>query len=166
MKMKKAITLLIPALLLSGAAASVAEDDKEYKKRCGAEATVCIREMASKMKQKGWIGIEWGGSDSRPTISHVVQGSPAAKAGVLVGDVVMAFEGVSTDEEDEVVWAAMKRSLLPGKIITLAIVRDGAPRDLEVELIAVPDHIVAQWVGKHVLEHHAAAADAEVSESP
>ncbi len=164
--MKKAIALMIPALALSVAAVSVAGDGKEQKKKCSAEATVCIREMAKGLKQRGWIGIEWDDSDKRPEISHVVQGSPAQKAGVRVGDIVMAFEGIPTDEEDEVVWAAMKRSLVPGKIITLAIVRNGAARDLEVELIAVPDHIVAQWVGKHVLDYHSAPADGEATESP
>ncbi len=163
--MKKAIALLIPALALTVATVAAAGDDKEHKKKCGAEATVCIRGMAESLKQRGWIGIEWDSADPRPRISHVVQGSPAAKAGVQVGDVVMAFDGISTDEEDKVVWAAMKRSLVPGKVITLAVVRDGTAHDLQVELIAVPDHIVAQWVGKHMLDHHA-AADGEPAASP
>lgn len=166
MTMKKTLALLIPALALSLVTPAAAEDAGKQKKKCGAEATECIREMASKLKQRGWIGIEWNDTDGRPQISLVVAGSPAAKAGVKLGDVVTAFAGVSTDEDEEVVWAAMKRSLVPGKIITLAIIRDGAPRDLEVELIAVPDHIIAQWVGKHVLEHHAESRGDEISKNP
>ncbi len=164
--MKKAIALLIPVLALSVGSASAGEDAKKHKKRCGAEASACIHEMAEGLKKKGWIGIEWEERDGRPHISHIVQGSPAAAAGVQLGDVVMAFNGLSTNEDDEVVWLEMKRSLVPGKVIILSILRDGAERDLEVTLIAVPDHIVAQWVGKHVLEHHAAAPDGEVAESP
>ncbi|MFQ5350537.1 MAG: PDZ domain-containing protein [Thermoanaerobaculia bacterium] len=150
--MKKTIALMIPVLAL-GTAATVSAADKEHKQKCGAEATFCIREMATQLRKRGWIGIEWNETDGRPEISHVVQGSPAAAAGVEVGDIVMSFEGVSTDEEDEVVWAAMKRSLVPGKVITLAVVRDGTARELQVELVAVPDHVVAQWVGKHMIEH-------------
>ena len=164
--MKKALALLIPALALSVGTVSATEDAKEHKKRCEAEASVCIRGMADSMKKRGWIGIEWQDREGRPEISHVVKGSPAAAAGVKLGDIVTAFNGVSTDEEDEVVWREMKRSLVPGRIVTLSIVRDGAARDLEVELVAVPDQIVAQWVGKHVVEHHAAAAEAEAGESP
>jgi serine protease Do len=166
MTMKKAIALLIPSLALGLTALAAAEDAKKPKKKCGAEATVCIREMAKGLKQRGWIGIEWQETEGRPEISLVVQSSPAAKAGVEVGDIVMAFNGVSTDEDDELMWAEMKRSLVPGKVITLAVVRNQAARDLQVELIAVPDHIVAQWVGKHVLESHAASPDAGASASP
>ena len=166
--MKRAITLLIPVLALTSGHAMAGDSDEheKQKKKCGAEATICIREMAEGLKKRGWIGIEWGDKDPRPTISHVVAGSPAAKAGVRVGDIVMAFEGISTDEDDEVIWAAMKRSLVPRKVITLAIVRDGNPLELPVELVAVPEHIIAQWVGKHVLDNHAAAPEAEAPTSP
>jgi C-terminal processing protease CtpA/Prc len=155
MTMKKTLALLIPALALGLAPASVAEEAKEPKKRCKAEASSCIRQMAEGMKKRGWIGIEWQRNEDRPTISHVVKGSPAAAAVVEVGDVVMAFNRISTAEEDEVVWAEMKSSLVPGKIVTLSVLREGKALDLDVELVAVPDHILAQWVGKHVLEHHA-----------
>ena len=162
--MKTATALLIPVLALGAVAPAAAGD--EPKKKCGAEAEVCIREMSKNLKQRGWIGIEWNDTDKRPKITHVVEGSPAEKAGVRIDDVVMAFEGVSTDAEEEVVWAAMKRSLVPGKAITLDVVRDGSPLALKVELVAVPDHIVAQWVGMHVLEHHAAPPSGGATESP
>jgi S1-C subfamily serine protease len=164
--MKKAIALLIPALTFGVATLATARDAEKQKKKCSAEATVCIRDMTDALRQRGWIGIEWGDKAARPVISHVVAGSPAAKAGVELGDIVMAFDGISTDEEEEVVWAAMKRSLVPGKIITLAVVRDGAALDLEVELVAVPEHVIAQWIGKHVIDHHAAAPDAAPAPSP
>ena len=165
--MKRAITLLIPALVLT-AGFSAADDAKEQKKdkKCSNEAMTCIRDMAAGLKKRGWIGIEWNYDSGRPTITHVVDGSPAAAAGVRLGDVVMTFGGVATDEEDEVVWAAMKSSLVPGKTVTLGIVRDGSPLELAIELVAVPDHIIAQWVGKHVLQHHVAAADTDAPASP
>lgn len=164
--MKRAIALLIPVVALAAGPPAAGDDAKVQKKKCPAEATQCIREMAESLKQRGWIGIEWDDSDPRPVISHVVIGSPAERGGVRIGDVVMAFDGVSTDQKEEVVWAAMKRSLVPGKKITLSVVRQGDPKDLEIELIAVPDHIIAQWVGKHVLENHAAPAQEKVARTP
>lgn len=164
--MKKSIALLIPILALAANPATAGDDHKKHAEKCAAEASVCIREMAANLKKRGWIGIEWEKADPRPVISHVVAGSPADQGGVRVGDTVMAFDGVSTDEKEEVIWAAMKRSLVPGKVLRLAVVRDGKPLDLEVELVAVPDHIVAQWVGMHVLEHHAAPPGTEVAQSP
>jgi S1-C subfamily serine protease len=166
-KMKRAIALLIPALMLAVAPATAGDDGTEKKKKkCAAEVTECIRQMASELKKRGWIGIEWQDTEGRPRITHVVAGSPAATAGVQVGDVVTAFNGVPGDSKDEVLWAEMKRSLVPGKVATLAVTRDGKAMELRVELIAVPDHILAQWVGKHVLERHVAPADDEAPARP
>ena len=159
--MKKAIALSLTSLLLAAAAAADGE-----KKKCAAEATVCVREMSEGLKQRGWIGIEWDDRNEPPRITHVVRSSPAEKAGIQVGDVVKAFAGVSVGEEEEVLWAAMKRSLVPGKVMTIDVVRDGAAKAIDVELIAVPDHIIAQWVGKHVLEHHKASPEDQVANRP
>ena len=163
---KAAIALLIPLLALAAVGASAGDEDVKKHKKCAAEASSCIRDMAAGLKKRGWIGIEWDEDGPRPVISHVVAESPAAKAGLRVGDVVMAFEGISTDQDKEAIWAAMKKALLPGRTIRVDVVRDGAPRTLEVELVAVPDHIIAQWVGMHVLQHHAAPSDAAVGQSP
>ena len=162
--MKKTIALSLTALLLGTAAAATAADGE--KKKCAVEATVCVREMAEGLKQRGWIGIEWDDQSEPPRITHVVRSSPAEKAGIRVGDVVKAFGGVSVSEEDEVLWAAMKRSLVPGKVMTVDVERDGTAKAIDVELIPVPDHIIAQWVGKHVLEHHKAAPEDQVAAKP
>ena len=164
--MNKATALLIPLLALAAVDASAGDEDAKEHKKCAAEASSCIRDMAAGLKKRGWIGIEWDEEGPRPVISHVVVDSPAARAGLRVGDVVMAFEGTSTDEDKELIWAAMKKILLPGRTIRVDIVRDGTPRSLEVELVAVPDHIIAQWVGMHVLQHHAAPPDAAAAQSP
>ena len=155
--MKRALALLIPVLALAATAAPAGEE--EHDKRCAADAETCVRDMAAGLKQRGWIGIEWEEVDGRPQISHVVTGSPAEKAGIQIGDLVLRFNGLSTAEDDEAVWAEMKRSLVPGRVVTLSIQRAGAPLEIPVELVAVPDHIIAQWVGQHVIRHHAAAAE-------
>ena len=162
--MKRTIALSATTLLLCAVAAATAGADE--KKKCAAEATVCVREMAESLKQRGWIGIEWDDQSEPPRITHVVRSSPAERAGLQVGDVVKAFGGVSVSEEDKVLWAAMKRSLVPGKVMTVDVVREGAAKAIDVELIAVPDHIVAQWVGKHVLEHHRAAPEDRTATRP
>lgn len=161
--MSKAITVLITALALIAGAASAGD---EGHKNCPQEATVCIGEMVAALRQRGWIGIEWDLHGGKPGISHVVTGSPAAAADVRVGDVVAAFNGISTSQPEETIWAEMKRALVPGKTITLSLLRDGAARDVEVELVAVPEHIIAQWVGRHVMEHHAALPDNHAPPGP
>ncbi len=110
--------------------------------------------MAESLRERGWIGIEWHNEAGRPTITLVVQESPASRAGVAVGDVVMTFNGVDTAQGEETVYQEIKRSLIPGNTITLTVARAGERLELPVELVPVPEHVLAQWVGKHVLEFH------------
>lgn len=161
--MKKTITVLITTLALAAGAASAGDDGHE---KCIAEAPACIRDMVATLRQRGWIGIEWDRHDGRPRITHVVGGSPAETAGVRVGDVVTAFNDISTTDPEEVMGAEMKRALVPDKVITLSVRRGGAARRIEVTLVAVPEGIIAQWVGKHVMEHHAAPPEGEASSNP
>lgn len=161
--MNKPLTILITSFVLTAGAASAGADKDA---RCTQEASACIGQMVDNLRQRGWIGIEWDLHEGRPEISHVVAGSPAEQADVRVGDVVTAFNSISTSEAEEVIWAEMKRALVPGKAITLSVLRGGAARQIEVTLVAVPEHIIAQWVGRHVMEHHAALPEGEASSSP
>lgn len=161
--MKKAIFLLIPALALAVTPVSAGHEDG----KCTEEATVCITKMVEGMRSRGWVGIEWDEADGRPRITLVVDGSPAAAAGVRVGDLVTAVNGVPAGKERESFYAELKRSLVPGRTIALSVLRDGTPVELAVTLIPVPEQILAQWVGKHVIEHHVEpGAGAEAAASP
>ncbi|MCH7666932.1 MAG: PDZ domain-containing protein [Acidobacteria bacterium] len=131
------------------------------KKTCGAEASVCVRGMVDKLSQKGWIGIEWNDENEIPVLTQVVGGSPAEAAGLRKGDKLLAFNGVSTSAGEEAVWAEVKKSMLPGRTITLTIERAGAEKDVDVLLAALPRHVMAQWIGNHMIDHHLAENDKE-----
>lgn len=151
---------LLPALcLLTAAAPALAgtESDAPQKKACPASAEVCVREMASKLRDRGWVGIEMAQVDDegRPVVTGVVAGSPAERAGFARGDVLMSFNGVSHDEGEKAVNAEVKRVAVPGRTIVIGVLRDGQEVDLEVVLGRIPDQLLAQWVGQHMLEGHA-----------
>ena len=78
-----------------------------------------------------------------------------------LGDVLAAFNGVSTSEGEEVVSAEVKRTMLPGKQITIQVLREGRAVDLEVTLAKIPDYLMAQWIGYHMIEGHSGEAPAE-----
>ena len=44
----------------------------------------------------------------------------------------------------------------PGKTITLTIERAGVKKDVDVQLATLPRHVMAQWIGNHVIDHHLA----------
>jgi predicted metalloprotease with PDZ domain len=162
--MKKILisTLAMGAVLSTQA---VLAEKKHPHEKCSQEAEVCLHYMAENIKKKGWIGVEWDQSGTRPVITKVVPKSPAEKAGIQVGDAIVAFNGISTTEEEEVIYAEVKKVMVPGNKITLTMERSGKSHEIEVELGRVPDQLVAQWVGHHMLEHHAEAPEEE-TEAP
>lgn len=164
--MKSAIALMLSALIVTALPAAASDDEPDHKKKCSADAATCIRDMVAGLENRGWIGIEWEKIDGKPKISHVVQDSPAAAADVRVGDVVLRFNGLPTDADDEAVWAEMKRALVPGKVITLSVDRQGEQIDIPVKLVPVPEPIIAQWIGQHMLQYHAAPPEGSDERSP
>jgi predicted metalloprotease with PDZ domain len=145
------VGLCVPQLTFAGG------EEEKTKKRCTAEVQVCIHTMVEQFRGRGWIGIEMDKGEGRQVITKVVHKSPAEKAGLEVGDAIVAFNGISLSEEEKVVYAAMKKALIPDNQITLSIDRDGELRDVEVTLAGLPEELLAQWVGQHVLDQHSDA---------
>lgn len=67
-------------------------------------------------------------------ITRVESGSPAAKAGLKVNDVVLTFDGVEVASPLDL--AEMVDAAGPGAKVTLGIVRRGAPQQVEAVLAA------------------------------
>jgi C-terminal processing protease CtpA/Prc len=61
-------------------------------------------------------------ADSGVLVSKVVEGSPAAKAGIRVGDVITEADGVKLDDPDDLVERVQDKK--KGASIQLALVRD------------------------------------------
>lgn len=106
-----------------------------------------FKEMKSDTKGEfGGLGIEvtmraraaQGVRGEFLTVVAPIDGTPAARAGVLAGDVVVAIDGESTAEMDLLTSVSRLRGP-PGSKVVLAILREGftAPR----ELVIVRDHI-------------------------
>src|SRR5581483_12375453 len=70
-------------------------------------------------------------------LSDVVADSPAAKVGLVTGDVVMEFEGRPIRRSDDLIWAVA--TALPNKKVTLTVVRAGRTFKVEVTPVAAPD---------------------------
>jgi Do/DeqQ family serine protease len=69
-------------------------------------------------------------------ISNVYPGGPAAKAGLLVGDVLLAVNGAAINDEAGARYQAATAN--PGTDITLDIVRDSGQRQLKARAEAAP----------------------------
>jgi C-terminal processing protease CtpA/Prc len=72
-------------------------------------------------------------------ISDVEEGSPAEKAGIEAGDVIIRVDGVATDNAGDV--HRLVRCHEPGEKAKFEVVRKGEKRTIEVELEGRPDNL-------------------------
>jgi len=79
-----------------------------------------------------WIEDVTGGA----RITQIVKGSPAANAGLKVGDVVTSFDGKTVSSADDL--TADVSSAKSGKTVTVTIKRKGATKHLSVTLGVQP----------------------------
>jgi S1-C subfamily serine protease len=96
-----------------------------------------IQEIADELIQSGevqhaWLGVQMSETDDGVTIVEVRPDSPAAEAGVQVGDVVTDAGGDPIETADELSDAVASRE--PGDELELALERDGDEQTITVTL--------------------------------
>ncbi len=151
-------TNLIWALLLALAVAAPAIAGDGHK--CTADTQTCLNEMASKLKARGWVGLEIEkDSDGMLVITFVEDESPAAGSGIREGDVLLAMNGVEFAEANWDKIKAEKETMRVGKEVTYTVKRQGCchikggTQEIAVVLADIPDSVMAKWVGGHMLDH-------------
>ena len=79
--------------------------------------------------ERGWIGISFVVEDGEPVIKNVFEGSPAARADLRAGDVLLEIGGEDAGREGLVRFA---RRVRPGQEVELRVRRNGSVRDVEL----------------------------------
>jgi membrane-associated protease RseP (regulator of RpoE activity) len=87
--------------------------------------------------QSAWLGIDAEGSQNKITITEVLPGSPAKKAGLRVGDVILAFQGKKVGGDLDGLAGALAE-MKPGSRVRFRILRKKKTLPLEVILGAYP----------------------------
>jgi S1-C subfamily serine protease len=131
--------------------------DKGYHK-CTETTQACLDHMATKMKNKGWLGIEMDDSkgSGAVAVTRVIPGSPAEAAGFRTGDVLVSVNGArfaDNTEEKCATCEKTKGTWVPDAKVSYVVSRDGRDVRLDATLGALPPDVLAQWVGKHMLDH-------------
>jgi len=103
---------------------------------------------------RGWLGVSiqpltsdlansFGVKDTKGVlVSDVVSDSPAGKAGLKPGDILLEFEGKKTDAPADLQRAVALAS--PGQDTKVKVWRDGSERTLSVKIGEAPDEREAQ----------------------
>jgi putative serine protease PepD len=88
-----------------------------------------------------WIGIEVeeAGSDPGPKVKSVREASPAAVAGLAVGDVVVELDGKPVPTMAALL--STLRSRKPGAVVNVTVVRGGSRTSLPVTLAERPEKL-------------------------
>jgi S1-C subfamily serine protease len=85
-----------------------------------------------------WLGIQGSdiGSGGGALVERVVTGSPAAEAGLVARDVIVAVDGESIGSMSSLVIALRDRA--PGEVVEVDYLRDDEPRTVSVTLTERP----------------------------
>ncbi|HJQ96841.1 MAG TPA: PDZ domain-containing protein [Candidatus Polarisedimenticolaceae bacterium] len=129
---------------------------------CKATAQDCLESMSAKLKNSGWVGIEF--QEDSYTITKVIPGSPAAQAGLQPGDVLYALNGVPLLPQNKEALAKVRKEWKPGQCVAYTVQRSGADREVRLTLAPMPADVMASWIGEHMRQHaeHERAAVATV----
>ena len=148
------IAAILMSLVLPAVPATAGEKEKAYK--CPHTTQECLDVMATKLRGRGWVGISYEMDEARGglDVRRVIAGSPAQKAGLLEGDLLLRLNGVKFVEQTDP--EAMKKNaelMKPGNTITYTLLRGGKELEVKVTLAQMPDDVLAQLIGMHMLEH-------------
>ncbi len=112
---------------------------------------------------RGWLGVYVQeltpeiasglslNEDDGVLVSDVTPGSPADKAGIKRGDVVVEFEGKKIDDVSDL--TSMAAVAEPGTEVKIKLIHDGKPRDVTVKLAEAPDEGVPAEAEEKAEEH-------------
>ena len=158
--MKRGSWLVLPALLVVVIPSVIAGHDS-YK--CTKSTQECLDMMTTDLRNHGWVGLEYDKNEAGVlVIKRVVPSSPAEAAGFQAGDNLVALNGINfADEKSKEALKAARKAMAPGKNATYTISRGGYEKKITVTLAEVPNEVLAQHIGSHMLDHAAPPAVAK-----
>ncbi len=140
----------LTAAVMSGTPSPAGEPGK----KCPFSTQECLDKMTKQMKNTGWIGIELDDSSAdRFRVTKVIPGSPAEKAGLAPGDVLVAADGKPISPANPEALQKAKTEWTPGGTLLLTVLRQGVERKVPVQLAPMPADVLARYIGEHMLEH-------------
>jgi S1-C subfamily serine protease len=156
--MRRFQALLIAAGLAATPASVVASPSNDS---CSTPQTFEKFEVST---SKGRLGVtvmsltpelrkHFGAAEDRGVlVAHVEPGTPAAAAGIAVGDIIVEVRGKTIDSASDVRSALADAS--KGQSATIQLVRDGKPRSLQATLAddPPPNRFDPKWSGWHWLQ--------------
>ncbi len=83
------------------------------------------------------LGLSEGSAPTGAVIEYVVHGGPADRAGLMPGDVILAFEGQPIERSTQLQWLASTAGV--GRSVTLRVLRANKQFEIKLALIQLAD---------------------------
>jgi predicted metalloprotease with PDZ domain len=151
--MNQKISKIVLCLFILASSSALAGD---HQKACDKPVQDCLNGMIAKLKNTGFIGVELDCDKCKNEkskifrVSKVIPNTPAEKAGIQVGDILVSINGISFSEGNHEAISKVKR---PGEKVTCTIRRNGANREITMILAPMPADVMAGYIGKHMMLH-------------
>lgn len=99
----------------------------------------CSGATAASTKSAAWAGAWFERAASGTvTVAEVAKGSPAAKAGLKSGDIVLAVNGYDLSDSEARAACASKAACTVGSTVTYTVQRNGSSKDVKLKLAKMP----------------------------
>jgi hypothetical protein len=118
------------------------------------EAKQTLQSMADDLRKRGMIGLDgdWDASAGGYRVKTFVEGTNAEAAGVLLGDVLTRINGILLSDREGAEADAANR--VPGREVSITVLRDGAEQTMRLTLVPVPERVMAEEIGRLVLNNY------------
>ena len=100
-----------------------------------------------------WMGIAVGTGDKGVLVNQVIDGTPAERAGLKVGDQVVTIDGAAVAKPGDLIDRVMEKGV--GTKVALGILRAGKSETVTLALESRPDQV--QLLREHLVGHPAPA---------
>ncbi|OAN53961.1 serine protease [Paramagnetospirillum marisnigri] len=122
------IGFAIPTALVKNVVAGISKGGKVVRPWLGAGGQAVTSDLAQALKLPRPLGV---------LVNNVYRDSPAAKAGLQIGDVIVAVQGREVDDPEGLRFRLA--TLQVGGDTQLTVLRSGAEKQISVRLIAPPE---------------------------
>lgn len=148
--------MLIGLILLTGIAVRASDE-----KRCSAKASSCERSIRDMMLGRKYLGVRFSDSRSGLVVKAIIDGSPAAKSGLRVGDRILTVNGVDCSKADMRRFKTVLKNAKEDSEITMAVFRLGSLKWVTIELQQMSKEQIDRVVASHMRDAHEAAPHGE-----
>lgn len=124
--------------------------------KCTKSNQECASHMKAKYETKGWSGLDKEkNDDGSMRVLSVVPGSPAEKAGIKAGDVLVSMNGLTLSTGNEAKLKALHESGFKiGDTVAFGIKRGADTSTVNVTLEKIPEAVLADMIERHTKESH------------